>query len=124
MTPFDAITVTAAADHVPPPLIEQLKPGGRMVIPIGAPWEVQALMLLTKDESGRVERRRTLDVRSVPFTGRACKYSVCDRKPFGVVATVQEPLYGRAQTLEAKPAEALGELGIVAGGDSGEMGTE
>ena len=69
--PFDAIIVTAAADHVPPPLVAQLKPGGRMVIPIGAPWEVQALVLLTKDEAGNIESRRTLAVRFVPFTGRA-----------------------------------------------------
>ena len=69
--PFDAIIVTAAADHVPPPLVAQLKPGGRMVIPIGAPWEVQALVFLTKDQAGKVESRRTLAVRFVPFTGRA-----------------------------------------------------
>jgi protein-L-isoaspartate(D-aspartate) O-methyltransferase len=66
--PFDAIVVTAAVDHVPPPLVAQLKPGGRMVIPIGAPWDVQALVLLTKDAAGRVESRRMLAVRFVPFT--------------------------------------------------------
>jgi protein-L-isoaspartate(D-aspartate) O-methyltransferase len=66
--PFDGIIVTAAADHVPPPLVAQLKPGGRMVIPIGAPWEIQNLMLLTKDSTGAVQRRKTLDVRFVPFT--------------------------------------------------------
>jgi protein-L-isoaspartate(D-aspartate) O-methyltransferase len=69
--PFDAIIVTAAADHVPPPLVAQLKPGGRMVIPIGAPWDVQALVVLTKDADGKIESRRTMAVRFVPFTGKA-----------------------------------------------------
>jgi protein-L-isoaspartate(D-aspartate) O-methyltransferase len=68
--PFDAIVVTAAADHVPPPLIAQLKPGGRIVIPIGAPWEVQALVYLTRNDAGEIESRRTLAVRFVPFTRR------------------------------------------------------
>ena len=46
--PFDAIIVTAAAGHVPPPLVRQLAPGGRMIIPVGGPYEVQNLVLVTK----------------------------------------------------------------------------
>jgi len=68
--PFDAIIVTAAAGHVPPPLVEQLRPGGRMVIPIGGVFVVQQLMLIVKDEEGRISSRSILPVRFVPMTGR------------------------------------------------------
>ncbi|HEX8191568.1 MAG TPA: protein-L-isoaspartate(D-aspartate) O-methyltransferase [Allosphingosinicella sp.] len=64
--PFDRIIVTAAAPHVPQPLIDQLRPGGRMVIPVGA-GEDEQLMLVTKDASGRVSRRAILPVRFVPL---------------------------------------------------------
>lgn len=67
--PFDAIVVTAAADHVPPPLVAQLKPGGRMVIPVGAPFHTQELVLLRKDADGRVSLREILPVAFVPLTG-------------------------------------------------------
>lgn len=67
--PFDAIVVTAAADHVPPPLIEQLKPGGRMVIPLGSPFQQQWLVLVEKDEAGTVRSRNIAPVAFVPFTG-------------------------------------------------------
>jgi protein-L-isoaspartate(D-aspartate) O-methyltransferase len=66
--PYDAIVVTAAAHQVPPPLIQQLKPGGRMVIPVGAGFALQHLMLVEKDEGGRVHTRQTLPVRFVPLT--------------------------------------------------------
>lgn len=66
--PFDAILVTAAASHVPPPLIEQLAPGGRMVIPAGPPFIVQQLVLVTKTEDGAVRTRQLLPVRFVPLT--------------------------------------------------------
>jgi protein-L-isoaspartate(D-aspartate) O-methyltransferase len=66
--PFDAIVVTAAANSVPPPLISQLKPGGRMVIPVGSSFAVQHLMIVEKDEAGRVRTRQTLPVRFVPLT--------------------------------------------------------
>jgi len=56
--PFDAIVVTAAASHVPPPLLRQLKPGGRMVIPIGAVFQTQQLMLVEKQHDGSVTTRR------------------------------------------------------------------
>jgi len=67
--PFDAIVVTAAASHVPPPLIEQLKPGGRMVIPVGGRFMTQTLLLLEKTESGEVVTRQYGAVRFVPLTG-------------------------------------------------------
>jgi protein-L-isoaspartate(D-aspartate) O-methyltransferase len=66
--PFDAIIVTAAADHIPPPLIAQLKKGGKMVIPVGGHFAVQQLVLLTKDEAGNVFTRQLLPVRFVPLT--------------------------------------------------------
>lgn len=65
--PFDAIVVTAAAPQVPPALLEQLKPGGRMVIPVGASQAAQELLLLTKRADGSVERRSVLPVRFVPL---------------------------------------------------------
>jgi protein-L-isoaspartate(D-aspartate) O-methyltransferase len=66
--PFDAIVVTAAADHVPPPLVDQLKPGGRMVIPVGGMFATQHLTLVEKTGSGEVLTRQLLPVRFVPFT--------------------------------------------------------
>ncbi len=66
--PFDAIIVTAAPDHVPQPLIDQLKPGGRMIIPVG--HFDQSLLLIEKTSSG-VTQRSTIPVRFVPMTGRA-----------------------------------------------------
>jgi protein-L-isoaspartate(D-aspartate) O-methyltransferase len=67
--PFEAIIVTAAANHVPPPLVEQLAPGGRMVIPVGGPFEVQYLVVVDKDADGRVTMRQTLPVAFVPLRG-------------------------------------------------------
>lgn len=67
--PFDAIVVTAAAGSVPPPLLRQLKPGGRMVIPVGSSFFTQTLMLVEKDTAGRVRSRQLLPVRFVPLTG-------------------------------------------------------
>jgi protein-L-isoaspartate(D-aspartate) O-methyltransferase len=68
--PFDAIIVTAAASHVPPPLIEQLKPGGRMVIPVGAPFLAQHLLLVEKNRDGTLLTRQVLPVQFVPLTGK------------------------------------------------------
>jgi protein-L-isoaspartate(D-aspartate) O-methyltransferase len=68
--PFDAIVVTAAASHVPPPLVEQLKPGGRMVIPVGGRFMTQTLLLLEKTEKGEVITRQFGAVRFVPLTGK------------------------------------------------------
>lgn len=67
--PFDAIVVTAAASHVPPPLIAQLKPGGRMVIPVGTRFLVQELLMVVKDNDGSISTRQLLPVRFVPLTG-------------------------------------------------------
>jgi protein-L-isoaspartate(D-aspartate) O-methyltransferase len=67
--PFDAIIVTAAARAVPPALVEQLRPGGRMVIPVGAPLEEQELRLVTKDADGAVSESRVLSVAFVPLVG-------------------------------------------------------
>lgn len=67
--PFDAIIVTAAADHIPPPLIEQLRPGGRLIIPLGSPFSVQQLVLVTKDLKGKVSERPIIAVRFVPLLG-------------------------------------------------------
>ncbi len=67
--PFDAIVVTAAAPAVPPPLLRQLKAGGRMVIPVGSGFFTQTLMLVRKDARGRVRTQQILPVRFVPLTG-------------------------------------------------------
>lgn len=67
--PFDAIVVTAAADHVPPPLVRQLKSGGRMVIPVGPPFQTQQLMLVEKRADGTVATRQIMPVAFVPLTG-------------------------------------------------------
>ena len=67
--PFDAIIVTAAASHIPPPLINQLKPGGKMAIPVGSVFLVQNLMLVEKDSMGNVTTENILPVRFVPLTG-------------------------------------------------------
>jgi len=66
MAPFDAIVVTAAAAYIPPPLIEQLKDGGRMIIPVGSPFLTQTLMLVEKSR-GKVTTHSLLPVRFVPF---------------------------------------------------------
>lgn len=67
--PYDAIIVTAAATHIPPPLVGQLKPGGIMVIPVGGPFSVQQLTLVEKTESREVRIRQILPVSFVPLTG-------------------------------------------------------
>jgi len=67
--PFDSIIVTAAISHIPPPLIKQLKKGGRMVIPVGTRFQTQYLTLVEKDKHGKVTTRQILPVIFVPFTG-------------------------------------------------------
>ena len=69
--PFDGIIVTAAASHIPPPLVKQLKPGGRMIIPVGGKFAVQQLVVVEKDTSGAINVRQILPVRFVPLTGSA-----------------------------------------------------
>ena len=65
--PFDAIMVTAAAEFIPPPLIQQLKDGGKMIIPIGSPYLTQWLMLVEK-KNGKMTTKRLIPVSFVPFT--------------------------------------------------------
>jgi protein-L-isoaspartate(D-aspartate) O-methyltransferase len=67
--PFDGIMVTAAAEEIPPPLLEQLKPGGRLVMPVGGQGETQWLTLVSKDRDGQIDRQVVLPVRFVPLTG-------------------------------------------------------
>jgi protein-L-isoaspartate(D-aspartate) O-methyltransferase len=66
--PFDAIVVTAAPDHVPQPLVDQLAPGGRMVIPVGRRFDVQDLLVISKGADGQTLTRKSLEVRFVPLT--------------------------------------------------------
>lgn len=67
--PFDAIIVTAAADHIPPPLVKQLRPGGRLIIPLGGPFSVQQLVLVEKGTDGSTKERSIIPVRFVPLLG-------------------------------------------------------
>lgn len=65
--PYDGIIVTAAATHIPQPLIDQLKPGGRLVIPVGLPYSHQELLLVNKDEQGEIAIESILGVAFVPL---------------------------------------------------------
>ena len=65
--PFDVILVTAAPPQIPPKLIEQLKPGGRMVVPVGGAFQGQSLLLITKNEKGEVRKQEVMPVRFVPM---------------------------------------------------------
>lgn len=66
---FDAIVVTAAASHIPPPLIKQLKVGGKMIIPVGSRFSTQELILITRISDSEITTRQILPVRFVPLTG-------------------------------------------------------
>jgi protein-L-isoaspartate(D-aspartate) O-methyltransferase len=66
--PFDAVVVTAALGHVPPPLIDQLKTGGRLVMPLGPAGGLQQLVVVEKIAPGQTTRRSVIPVRFVPFT--------------------------------------------------------
>ena len=68
--PFDGIIVTAAADEIPPPLLQQLRPGGRLVIPVGPSAGHQELLVIEVDEQGEIAQRSVLPVRFVPLTGK------------------------------------------------------
>jgi protein-L-isoaspartate(D-aspartate) O-methyltransferase len=67
--PFDAILVTAGAEHVPQPLVDQLRPGGRMVLPVGPTEGIQELRVLEKQADGSIRSRSVMPVRFVPLTG-------------------------------------------------------
>lgn len=71
--PFDAIIITAATAVIPPPLLEQLKPGGRLIVPLDAGFD-QELMLYHKTADGRIEQRKLLPVAFVPMTGMVRKH--------------------------------------------------
>ncbi|MFW9830775.1 MAG: protein-L-isoaspartate(D-aspartate) O-methyltransferase [Candidatus Thorarchaeota archaeon] len=68
--PFDRVMVAAAAPHIPPALIEQLKPGGLMLIPVGRHQFWQELLLVSKDRKGRVHERKQMSVAFVPLVGK------------------------------------------------------
>ena len=68
--PYDAIIVTAAPDHIPPLLLHQLKPGGKLVIPVGGRFRVQNLTLVQKTEAGSIMTRQVMPVVFVPLTGK------------------------------------------------------
>jgi len=70
-SPFDAIIVTCAAGHIPPPLLRQLRAGGRMIIPVGGPYWNQYLILVTKGDNGEISSRLLMPVAFVPMTGAA-----------------------------------------------------
>lgn len=67
--PYDAVMVTAAAPHIPPPLLHQLKPGGTLVLPVGPPFLTQYLTVVKKARDGTVTTRQVLPVAFVPLTG-------------------------------------------------------
>lgn len=68
--PFDAIIVTAAASHVPPPLLKQLKTGGRMIIPVGSRFLTQELLFIEKTNNGEITTHQIIPVVFVPLTGK------------------------------------------------------
>jgi protein-L-isoaspartate(D-aspartate) O-methyltransferase len=76
--PFDAIIVTAAATHVPQTLIDQLKSGGRLIIPVGMQYMPQQLLLVTKDEAGNTQTKFILDVAFVPLLTKADQADAVD----------------------------------------------
>jgi protein-L-isoaspartate(D-aspartate) O-methyltransferase len=65
--PYDRIIVTAAPEEIPQELVEQLKPGGRMILPVGSQRRGQDLLVLEKDQAGNVNTRQTIPVRFVPM---------------------------------------------------------
>jgi len=71
--PFDAIIGTAVAGRIPPPLLEQLKPGGRMILPVEGSFGFQHLVVITKDKKGKISKRNVMLVRFVPMTGEVQK---------------------------------------------------
>lgn len=70
LAPFDAIIVTAAAGHIPPPLVKQLKEGGRMIIPVGGRFMTQNLVLVIKKDVKNIVTHNVMAVRFVPLTGK------------------------------------------------------
>jgi protein-L-isoaspartate(D-aspartate) O-methyltransferase len=73
VAPFDAIIGTAAAGRIPEPLLEQLKPGGRMILPVEGSFGFQHLVVITKDKKGKISKKNVMPVRFVPMTGEVQK---------------------------------------------------
>ena len=71
--PFDRIIVTCAPEKIPQALLDQLAPGGRMVIPVGGQYETQYMVEVTKDKKGRISKKEHYPVRFVPMTGKSEK---------------------------------------------------
>jgi len=69
--PFDRIIVTCAPESIPQPLLDQMAPGGRMVIPVGGQYETQYMVEVTKDKKGRISKKEHYPVRFVPMTGKS-----------------------------------------------------
>lgn len=69
--PFDRIIVTCAPEEIPQPLMDQLVPGGRMVIPVGGQMETQYMVVVNKDKKGRISQKKHYPVRFVPMTGKS-----------------------------------------------------
>lgn len=67
VAPFDRIIVTAAPEEIPPELLKQLKPGGRMILPVGPQWWAQELLIVSKDQAGNIKQQNTISVRFVPM---------------------------------------------------------
>lgn len=74
--PYNGIIVTAAAPYIPAPLLDQLKPGGRLVIPVGQPFSAQQLMLVTKDQEGDIHTREILAVAFVPMVSHTSMHDI------------------------------------------------
>lgn len=71
VAPFDRIIVTCAPEEIPQPLMDQLVPGGRMVIPVGGQMETQYMVVVNKDKKGRISQKKHYPVRFVPMTGKS-----------------------------------------------------
>ena len=80
VAPFDAIIGTAAAGRIPEPLLEQIKPGGRMILPYGSPQGFQYLVVVTKDKQGNIHKENVMPVRFVPMTGEVMKPEIEEEK--------------------------------------------
>jgi len=105
--PFDAIVAAASGSHVPQVLLDQLKPGGRIVMPLGDPGAVQNLVKVTKREDGRLEQESLGGVRFVPLIGA---HGFADEGSDRLVRTVPEMIYEAAEPLPDIDDPAFGAL--------------
>jgi protein-L-isoaspartate(D-aspartate) O-methyltransferase len=99
---FDIVIVTCAAQYAPPELFKQMKPGGRMIIPIGQPFKRgQVLYVYTKDEEGKIRSRRDMGVFFIPMTGAVMKNPAPHASPVvSASAPAQEPAAKEAEKKE------------------------